>query len=56
MYDNDQQKALALIDTITNQLSADEPKNKRCERCNSVVEFDHNEICMTCWDKLTRIK
>jgi hypothetical protein len=55
VYDRDRDKALAMINNITNQLT-DEPHSERCERCNSVLEHPHTGWCIYCWEKLTRIK
>ncbi len=51
VYDRDRDKALAMINNITNQLT-DEPHS---ERCNSVLEQPHTGWCIYCWEKLTRI-
>ena len=55
VYDRDRDKALAMINNITKQLT-DEPHSERCERCNSVLEHPHARWCIYCWEKLTRIK
>ena len=55
VYDRDRDKALAMINNITNQIT-DEHHSERCERCNSVVEHHHTGWCIYCWEKITRIK
>lgn len=55
VYDRDRDKALAMINNITNQLT-DEPHSERCECCNSVLEHPHTGWCIYCWEKITRIK
>lgn len=55
VYDRDRDKALAIINNITNQLT-DEPHSEHCERYNSVLAHPHTGWCIYCWEKLTRIK